>query len=87
MNLTTTTYVFEAELVETEFKVNDGSLIETVRVKEIDELATNLFIKLVVGKVETKQGRVLGQSSDHILNSLVFFAFVTQIIGLEVEVS
>ena len=71
-------------MIEAEFKVNDRSLVETVRVEEVDELTTNLFIELVVCKVQTQKGRVLGESSDHVLNSLVFFAFVAQIIGLEV---
>ncbi len=46
------TYIFQAELVEAEFKVNDSSLVEAVGVEQVHELAPDLLVKFVVRKVQ-----------------------------------
>lgn len=72
--------LFQAELIETEFKINDGLLIEAFRIEQVAELAADLLIKAVIGHVETEKGLVVDQGLDHFLNASVLFTHSSQVV-------
>ena len=75
------TYIFEAEVVEAEFEVDQ----RLVHPQAVHELATDLCVQFVVRQVQTQKGRVLRQGLDHLLDTRVLLAVVRQIVRLEVQ--
>lgn len=55
------TYIFEREVVESDFKVND----RVVLLKHSPDLGANRIFHLIVTNVETKQRRVLLEGAQH----------------------
>ena len=79
-SLSFATYIFKTELVKAEFKVDDGPLVLAVRIEQVNELSADLLIQLVVGEVQAEQCGVLGQSLNHIFDTLVLLSFVTEVV-------
>ena len=73
--------VFKAEIVKSEFKVNQRVIV----VQAVNEHAANVFIQFVVAEVQTQQGCIGLQRLDHLLHAQVFLTVMRQIVGLQVE--
>lgn len=74
------TYIFEAEVVEAEFKIDQRFLALSTRIEQIDKVASNFYTEAIISHVQAEQRCVLLQCVDHFLNATVFLRVVCQVV-------
>ena len=72
--------MFEVEVVEAEFEINQRALVKLARIKKINKLTTDLLVKTVVGKIQAQQCGVACKSLNHFLDATVLLCIVRQVV-------